>query len=157
MLKVSRSETINDLHIEAIGPYGSRPLTRIAINARAQGKERRIYSSYGLKAIAIMDDGYVFLCPKHPHTYLAKLDPGDWLIAEKNRYLIKKCMVREVSSKLTSRQRRDVTEAKKNGMYVNFSRNKRVKYYVFTVNGRIYGVQNITSGLTDPGGRVQEG
>lgn len=157
MLKISKSETINDLHIEAFGLYGSKPLVRIAANARTQGRERRIFSRYGLKSIAIMEDGYVFLCPKYPSAYLAKLGADDWLAVERNRYFIRKQMVREISSKLTSGQKREVAEAKRNGMYVNFSRNKRVKYHVFTLSGRVYGIQYITHGLQDTGGGGQEG
>ncbi len=146
MIKISKNDYINETLVEAVCTYHkSKPLVRLASESLSHNTGRMIRGRYGCKSLFVMNDGYVFLCPYTPETYMTKLDASEYLQIERKKYYIKTCMIREICTKLSIGQRRDVIKAKKNGSYINLSGNKKVKNYIFTTSGRIYGAQYIAS------------
>lgn len=151
MLKITKSEVVNDDMIECVCEYGNAPLRAIAGRARKEGKFREFRSRYGIKTLAMMDDGFVVLAPFRANTYVERLDQDKFLVADPNRYAFRKSAIREIASKLNAQQRRDVKDAKANGTFVNLVGNKPAKYYVFAVSGRIYAIRYMKEDLTGGG------
>ena len=149
MLKITRSEIMNDDLIECLSAYDNSPLRTIAGKARKNGNFREFRSRYGVKTIVIMDDGFVVLAPLRADTYAERLDRDKFIIADPNRYAFRRSAVREVTSKPNAQQRRAIREAKENGTFVNLVGNKAAKYWIFTVTGRIYAVRFMKENLVD--------
>lgn len=143
MLKIAKNEFINDSKIEAICTYGAMPLVRLASEAGKKNMVRRFQGRYGIKSLFIMDDGYVFLATYTPETYMSRIDKSLFFQIEGKKFYIRTDLVREICTRLSAGQRRDVQKAKENGMYFNLSGKKKVKYYMFTITGHVYGVQQI--------------
>lgn len=146
MLKIGKNEFINDSFIEAVCTYSTIPLVRLAANADKINMLRRVKGRYGTNSMFIMNDGYVFLSTYYPETYMSHIDKSLFFQIDGKKYFIRKSAVREICTKLYARQKRDLKKAKESGMYVNLSGRKKIKYYLFTLTGRVYGVQQIVNG-----------
>ena len=143
MLKISKNEMINEDMVECISVYDSNPLNIIASDARKNGSFREFRGKYGVKTVFIMTDGFVILAPNNTKLYYDRIDKDKFLIADPNRYMINKSVIREISTKPNAQQKRKIKEAKKSGDFVNLSSNKTAKYYIFTTTGRVYSLRLI--------------
>lgn len=141
MLKITRSELLNEDMIECVSEYGNSPLRTIAGKARKSGNFREFRNRYGVKTIIIMDDGFVVLAPLRMDTYAERMEKEKFLMADPNRYVIRKSLIREIATKPNAQQRRAIKEAKENGKFVNLIGGKPAKYYVFTTTGRVYALR----------------
>lgn len=140
MLKIGKYEIINDGLIESFCIYEGKPLSKLVKNASEKNSLRRITGRYGFKTFIMMRDGYIYLCPFLPDTYLKKIDSNDYLIIDSKRYFIKKEFVREITSKPNAKQSKEIKQAKLDKMYVNLTKHRVTRYHIFTTTGRIYGV-----------------
>ncbi len=143
MLKLDTHTWVNDSTIEAISPYGSLPLRNLAHAAQDQGLLRDFSGPNGFKSIIFAEDGFVYRCAHRPHFYITRMVVDNWYVAEANRIYLREEYVREIAERLNSSQKRSLAQAKAEGLYVNLSRNKRVRYYVFMRSGRVYGVRSL--------------
>ena len=146
MLRINTRVLIDDKKIECIISYDSEPLYKIARESRKKKNIREIRGRYGFKSMIVLEDGYVFLCPLNPDTYQngKGISSDDYFIIDPKRYYIRRNCIREiVEGKLNKQQKREVKESKDNGTYINLAKNKKVKYYIFTYSGHIYGVNII--------------
>ena len=143
MLKINKNEYINHNKIECIAEYRSEPLRRLVREAKEKKMFQGIEGKAGYKTIIFLDDGFIFLCPLLPGTYLSKMDKEEFIEADPKRYLLKKEQIRDISSKLTASQRKRLQKAKQDNKFVNLSRNNKTGYYIFMSSGRVYGVHNI--------------
>lgn len=142
MLKINKNEFINEESIECICEYNSKPLTEIAVKARREGKASEFRGRNGLKSFIMMDDGYLFLCPLRPGTYIERTTKEEYLVVSLRCYLKKK-LIREISIKLSARQRRDLKDKKEKKEYINLAKDKSVTHYIFMKSGHIYGTHLI--------------
>ena len=148
MLKINKSEFIKESDIECVCDYGSKPLQQIAKRSREMGKFREMMGRNGLKSMIILEDGYLFLCPYKPDTYIGKCREEDFL-AVSTRCYIRKAMIREICTKLNTGQQRELKEKKGNGEYVNLTYGKSTSHYLFMKAGRIYGIHMAGNGFID--------
>ena len=112
MLRINKNTLINDSKIECICEYGFKPLIRYVKENDKSGKVRKIKGSYGYNSLIIMEDGYVFLCPNKPSVYLKRQDPELYIILSPKRHVLKKAMIREITTKPNAGQHRDIMKAK---------------------------------------------
>lgn len=143
MLKVRKNEYINEGQIECICSYTSEPVYRLVRIGRKNESIRELRGKFGYKSLIIMNDGYLFLCPNNPDVYFSKLDLSEYLVIDSKRILIKKDRIREISTKPNVGQHKEIVKAKAESRYINLSGNKKIRYYIFTTSGRIYGVNLI--------------
>lgn len=143
MLKIGKNELINEDMIESFSIYGNKPSMDLAKDADINGKMRKIRGRYGIKTLIMMNDGYIFLCPFLPDTHMKKLNKDDYMVIDPKRYYIRKSLIREITTKPNTGQHEEILRAKQEMRYVNFAKRQTVKYYIFTVTNRIYGVHSI--------------
>lgn len=143
MLRINKNTLINDSKIECICEYGFKPLIRYVKENDKSGKVRKIKGSYGYNSLIIMEDGYVFLCPNKPSVYLKRQDPELYITLSPKRHVLKKAMIREITTKPNAGQHRDIMKAKAEGKFFDLSGNKKTFYYIFTVNDHIYGLNSL--------------
>lgn len=139
MLKINKNEMINEDMIEAVTFYGSSPLKRFAGSAQDPETVRRLKGRYGLKSMVVMQDGFVFLCPFNANIYLARLPADDYILLDPKKGALRASMVREVTTKLTAEQRREIIKKKQERLYIDLTCGKKTKYYFFMASGRVYG------------------
>lgn len=148
MLKINKDEYLNEDMIECVAEYGSKPIVRHAMRAKAEGREREFRNSYGLNTVIVLSDGTVCLCPNKFETYMGRLDADRFVVADPKRFAVAKAFVKEATTSPNLGQRRDVAKAKEEGRYLNFARGKSVKWTFFTVTGRIYGTHAMKADLS---------
>ena len=140
MLKINKNVMINEDNIECICFYGNKPLRKIVHDSKVAGNIRQIRGRYGFKSIIFMKDGYIFLCPNNPETYLSRLEENDYYVLDPKKCIVKKDCVREIVIKPNTGQHLEIIRSKKEKCYVNIAGKNKIKYYIFTVSGRIYGL-----------------
>ena len=140
MLKINKNVMINEDKIECICFYGNKPLRQIVNESRITGNIRQIKGRYGYKSIIFMSDGYLFLCPYTPEIYLSRLEDNDYFVLDSKKCIIKRSCVREIVTKPNYKQHLEIVKSKKEKDYVNLAGRNKTRYFIFTVSGRIYGL-----------------
>lgn len=141
MLKINKYEMINEDKIECFCLYNTKPVKAIVRKARQDGRCREVRNRYGFKSVAVMDDGYLIICPNYPEVYAERVDKERYIIVDPKRLIVSRNFVREVTRRPNTQQRREIIEKRETGEYVNLAGEGKTNYYIFTTTGRIYGVR----------------
>lgn len=141
MLKIDIGRFIEESDVECICEYVSKPVKALAHEQDKKGMADFLRGKRrGFRSLIITEEGYVYVCHLLPQTYFKRCKAQEGFHEISKNYYIRKSSVRQVISGLTRKNRRELEEAKTKGLYVNLARNKNVTHYIFTKNGRIYGV-----------------
>lgn len=149
MLKISKNEYINADAIESICLYEGDSLHAATRRARETGRIREIGRGRGFKSFICCRDGKIFLAPYTPETYMGRLKKDRLLIADPKRSCFNATQVTEVSTRLTTAQKRELKEKAALGMVINLAGRKKTRYFVFTESGRIYRLYTLKAALEE--------
>lgn len=145
MLKIDKNQMLNDEYIECICMYETKPIENFVKRAKEEKRCSLFRGPYGFKSLIILRNNECVVCPFSTDVYLKKLDESRYYVSRGKKYIISKKGVKIISKRLSESQQNVLAEAKKNGLYINLSSNKKVKYYFFMDNGHIYGCGDIVS------------
>lgn len=147
LFKVTKHQMINASQIELLCSYDTDSLKKQTSIADKENRLLRILGRYGYRSFLMLADGYVYLCPYMTETYSEKINKNDYLIIDPKRIYIKKSIIRIITSKPNAGQHKEISETKKNHQFINLTKGKKTRYYIFTTTGRIYGIHLIKGGL----------
>lgn len=149
MLKLNKYENLNEDMIECISMYHSKPLREAASSAGKEGRCWRVNMGREIKTIIILGDGSIYLCPLNPDTYLSRVDGTNYIVADPKRIILRRNMVVNITTHPTRAQHKAIMDKRTEGKFYDLTRGKKTNYYVFTINGHIYGLPRIRENLSD--------
>lgn len=138
MIKLNKFSYIEECDVEIFCDYfSSKPLQLLVKEKKESNMIRELKGRYGYKTLVIQDDGYVYLAPYEPTTYIKRCQLDEFYIFGPGCY-IRKNAIREITTKLNSFHRRDIKTAKTGKMFVNLTKGRSATHYIFMKTGRIY-------------------
>lgn len=140
-LRISPSVSVPKTDVECVCFYDSRPVSGFFSRAKEDGKGFK--TDTGAKSIIITKNGDTFLSPYLVKTYIDKLNEGDFIKTD-SRCCILESEVKQIITRLNRQYSDLIKEKKKNNLFLNVARGKKVTVWVLTKSGMVYACRKIT-------------
>lgn len=141
-LRISPSVSVPKSDVECICFYDSRPVS--AFFARAKNEGSGFRTDTGAKTVIITKNREIFLSPYQVKTYIEKLDEGDFIRTDSRCYILES-EVKQIITRLNKQYSDLIREKKKDGLFLNVARGKKVTAWILTKSGMLYACRKIMS------------